>query len=514
METPDSGPVAGMLEHLTGKSRGSFSWITDATSETWLDRGGCLRAGPSAPAGARVLARLHRVGRSFDIEAAPGEQLWINRKPVEHATLRHGDMVEFGEDGPLSRFRVYDDRHRPPMGLGGVLTDAAAYLRSSRRPLPRRLGRALWSVPRRIATDMTLLFRTGVLLALVVLTVALALQYRADRRLREEIASGTAQVAALSDALADARREAIRPGDLAALEAELEQRLSSAADRLAQLETRSRAVTRVIAEASPSVVFLQGAYGLRHRESGQMLRHVLGPDGLPVMLPNGQPYLALEGTGPVAEAQFNGTGFLLKGSGLVVTNRHVAVPWGDGPSESDAMEPVMVRFIGYLPDSPAPGEVTLAAVSDRVDLALLRLSPVPGDRAGLVLAEAPPQPGDGVILIGYPTGLRSLLAQTGKAFLESLREDGATGFWEVAARLAEAGLIKPLASRGIVAQATETTVIYDAETTHGGSGGPVLNLRGEVMAVNTAILPEFGGANLGVPAAEIRALLAEVNTAN
>jgi len=45
-------------------------------------------------------------------------------------------------------------------------------------------------------------------------------------------------------------------------------------------------------------------------------------------------------------------------------------------------------------------------------------------------------------------------------------------------------------------------VVYDAETTHGGSGGPVLNLEGGVLAVNAAILPQFGGSNLGVPAAE------------
>ncbi len=48
-----------------------------------------------------------------------------------------------------------------------------------------------------------------------------------------------------------------------------------------------------------------------------------------------------------------------------------------------------------------------------------------------------------------------------------------------------------------------------AETTHGGSGGPMLNVDGRVVAVNTAILPEYGGFNLGVPAANIRALLVE-----
>ncbi len=74
-------------------------------------------------------------------------------------------------------------------------------------------------------------------------------------------------------------------------------------------------------------------------------------------------------------------------------------------------------------------------------------------------------------------------------------------------RLAEKGHIAPLASRGIVSQATPVTIVYDAETTHGGSGGPVLDIDGSVVAVNAAILPEYGGSNLGVPVAKVRTLL-------
>ncbi len=79
----------------------------------------------------------------------------------------------------------------------------------------------------------------------------------------------------------------------------------------------------------------------------------------------------------------------------------------------------------------------------------------------------------------------------------------------MAARLAEEGYVAPLASRGIVSQATPATIVYDAETTHGGSGGPVLDMNGDVVAVNAAILPEYGGSNLGIPAAKVRALLEE-----
>lgn len=68
-------------------------------------------------------------------------------------------------------------------------------------------------------------------------------------------------------------------------------------------------------------------------------------------------------------------------------------------------------------------------------------------------------------------------------------------------------MIGPLATVGVVGQVTSGSVVYDAETTHGGSGGPVLSLDGQVLAVNMAILPEFGGSNLGVPASEALRLL-------
>ncbi len=109
--------------------------------------------------------------------------------------------------------------------------------------------------------------------------------------------------------------------------------------------------------------------------------------------------------------------------------------------------------------------------------------------------------------MGYPTGLRAMLAQAGRSFVDELRNASETDFWAVAERLANAGLIAPLASRGIVGQASDTVIVYDAETTHGGSGGPVLNHLGQVVAVNTAILPEFGGSNLGVPVASLMDLV-------
>lgn len=508
---------AAALEHLTGPARGNVSWLTADTVDVRLlpDRRLSFSATVSDAVDDGVIARFHRTGGTYDIIATGQHPIWLNGRAVATEVLRYGDVIEFGETGPLSRYRLYDDRHRPSNTVGEMFGDAASYLRTSRRPWPRKLGYAVVELLRRLARETSVVFRALVLLSIAVLAWALYQQGRMDDAIRAELESGNLQIDAVASALSQARDEAIRPSDLSALQQDLALRLQTNAERLMALEARTGAGRRVVAQAAASVVFLQGAYSLRDRESGNMLRHVLGPDGVPVHLPNGQPFLSLTGTGPVAEVQFNGTGFVLADRGVLITNRHVAQPWGKGPGArlgTAEMEPVMTRFIGYFPGQPAPVTLSTLAVSDQVDLAVLAMGQRPGAVPGLTLAVEGPEPGEEVIVMGYPTGLMSLLAQSGTAFVQDLQAAGETGFWKVAERLAAAGLIAPLASRGIVGQATEATVVYDAETTHGGSGGPVLTLDGAVVAVNTAIMPEFGGSNLGVPARHIAALLASLDS--
>ena len=60
-----------------------------------------------------------------------------------------------------------------------------------------------------------------------------------------------------------------------------------------------------------------------------------------------------------------------------------------------------------------------------------------------------------------------------------------------------------------MAQVTGEFLVYDAATTQGGSGGPVLNTGGEVVAVNAAILPGYAGSNLGIPVAHLIKLMEE-----
>ncbi|MEP3332516.1 trypsin-like peptidase domain-containing protein [Sedimentitalea sp.] len=506
---------AAALEHLTGPMRGKLSWITARAVDVCLRPDKRLVFTETHPdeGNPDAIARFRRVGSTYEIEAVGTQPVWLNGKPLQSAALGYGDVIEFGETGPLSRFRLYDDSHGPGLTVGEILDDVLCYVRTSRRPLHRKLGFAAADLVRRLARDTSIFFRALVVLSLGLLAYTLYQQHRADQLIQARLETGTVQIDAVATALADARRESIRPADLAALQSELGERLTTNAERLRTLEARSGASRRVISTASPSVVFLQGGYSLRHKKTGEMLRHVVGQNGMPVHLPNGQPFLSLSGTGDIAEVQFNGTGFVLAGRDLLITNRHVAEPWGTGVrAGGEEIEPVMTRFIAYFPGQPTPVTLTVLAMSDSMDLAALTMdrgAEVPG----LEISQEAPAPGDEVIVMGYPTGLKSMLAQTGSTFVQELKEAGETGFWAVAGQLAAANLIAPLASRGIVGQATDVTVVYDAETTHGGSGGPVLNASGEVVAVNTAIIPEFGGSNLGVPAAHISSLIEALTTA-
>jgi S1-C subfamily serine protease len=244
-----------------------------------------------------------------------------------------------------------------------------------------------------------------------------------------------------------------------------------------------------------------------------MLRYQIDADGKPLFSLRGQPILTLEGEGEIARREFTGTAFLVNSRGALLTNRHVALPWEDDTSlealMAQGMEPVITRFRGYVPGNENAFPVELLKASESADLALLTCSEVIDDLPYLKLSERLPQAGDEVIVMGYPTGLRAMLAQTGDDFLAELQQDESLDFWDVAERLSKARFIRPLASRGIVGQLSAATVVYDADTTHGGSGGPVLDINGEAIAINTAIIPEYGGSNFGLPVAHARSLLVD-----
>ena len=310
----------------------------------------------------------------------------------------------------------------------------------------------------------------------------------------------------------------LTPEDLNTLRDQIDETLAANIGRLEVLEQSRKASARAIAAATPSVMFLQGSYAFREASTGRFLRYVAGPDGRPVADVRGNPGLTLEGEGPIAQKRYTGTGFLLARGGKVVTNRHIALPW-----ESDAnltvfggrgLQPEFIRFVAYLPGRVEALPVELVQASDDADVAVLAFTGASPQVPGLALSSIKLASGDNVIVMGYPTGLRAMLAQAGRTFVMKLREAGETDFWKVAERLSENSFIQPLASQGIVAKVTAATIVYDADTAKGGSGGPVMDSNGLVVGVNAAILPEYGGSNIGVPLQKLQQLLDLIEAGN
>ena len=360
---------------------------------------------------------------------------------------------------------------------------------------------------REFATKTSLWFRIVMVILAVLLVVTVLLSRHSlqlERRLEEEemLLRG---ISALLEG-ADGR-------DLSLEElAEIREEITQALARVEALEARTDAPARIVAEASRSVVLLQGAYGFAEPVSGRPLRFLgIGEAGLPLRDEHGNPLVGIGGNDPQLESFFTGTAFLVGEDDLLLTNRHVTRPWEYESAAqviiSEGLVPVMRRLIGFLPGLEEPLAVEPLAVSDTSDLAVIRCAGLNELVLPLALADESPSPGDEVIVLGYPAGIPALLARADDALVDELMADDELDFWGVTRRLSAAGHIAPLASRGIVAQVTPAALVYDAETTRGGSGGPVLDLDGRVVAITSAVITEFGGSNIAVPVVSSRELL-------
>ena len=430
-----------------------------------------------------------------------GHRVWLNGELVSNkARLASGDVLEIGPTGVLLRYCFYSGSTPSNRSLLDAFSDCIDCARYAQGPVTRRSGLFLANMLSEVTARTTFWFRFGVVAVLILFALSTAGLTHQNLKLNERLARDEALMADLSALLEQAERAALSRADFGTVRAELEDSLSASTERIAALEARSGATAQVIAGASESIVFLQGAYSFVEEGGARSLHYVVGPDGKPLVTSRG-PAVSLDGTGPLTEAPFTGSGFVVSSQGLIVTNRHVAVPWDNDERveryKRMGLVPVVHRFVGYLPRVDKPLEVTLMGASEEADVALLQIEAVPTHLRPLELSPVPPRPGDEVIVMGYPTGFHALLARTDAKYREALKNEE-LDFWAVAEKLANHGRISPLATRGIVGQITPDAIVYDAETAQGGSGGPVLGLDGKVFAINTAILREFGGSNLGV----------------
>jgi len=179
------------------------------------------------------------------------------------------------------------------------------------------------------------------------------------------------------------------------------------------------------------------------------------PEGSPLqdLFDNGNPNNG-EGEHAMREARSLGSGFIVDKSGLIVTNNHVI---------EDADE-----IFVYTQDNER-FEATLVGTDDKTDLAVLKVE-AKHDLPFVTFGDSDSaEVGDWVMAIGNPFGL-----------------GGSVTLGIVSAR-----------NRNINSGPYDAYIQTDAAINQGNSGGPLFDMDGHVVGINTAIISRTGGG-LGI----------------
>jgi hypothetical protein len=101
--------------------------------------------------------------------------------------------------------------------------------------------------------------------------------------------------------------------------------------------------------------------------------------------------------------------------------------------------------------------------------------------------------------MGYPTGLEAVIAKLNEAEQAFVEEQPGACSYATAERLSARKELRPTITGGFLWEVLPNILVYDARTTGGGSGGPLMDWSGKVIGVNFAHLEEFHALNYGIP---------------
>jgi DNA-binding response OmpR family regulator/S1-C subfamily serine protease len=286
---------------------------------------------------------------------------------------------------------------------------------------------------------------------------------------------------------------------------ELRRQLTQTTSRLSEIEGKSQAAEGVIRNFAPSVCLLHVSVAFNEKDSGKRVRYGgTDSDGSPLKDSDGNPVYTTEGRAPEVRADFFGTGFIV-GEGKIITNHHVVQPWWQNEELATAtqqgLEPVIAEMTAYFPGAENGISLGISQISQEADLALVHgdLSELQRPILKLDSRKEAAVSGESLISVGYATGLDAILARAGDETVKQIVKVSAGEPKLILAELAKRKLIRPLVTQGHIGDVLPDKIVYDAQTTSGGSGGPLLVNNGGVIGVTYAIVRGFGGSNFGIP---------------
>ena len=197
------------------------------------------------------------------------------------------------------------------------------------------------------------------------------------------------------------------------------------------------------------------------------------------------PLTSLFGGGGSQTEQSAGTGIILTGDGLVMTNRHV-VPSGTTSVSitlSDGTVYDNVKVLGRTSDS------------DSLDVAFLRIQDTKGKslKPAKIGDSSKVKVGDSVVAIGNALG----------QFQNTVTSGIISGYGRS---------LQASASDGSSTENLDDLFQTDAAINEGNSGGPLVNLDGQVIGMNTALASDSQSIGFAIPINDLSGLIDSVKS--
>jgi S1-C subfamily serine protease len=180
-----------------------------------------------------------------------------------------------------------------------------------------------------------------------------------------------------------------------------------------------------------------------------------------------------------------GTGIIISSDGLIITNRHV-VPAGTtsvSVTLSDGTELPNVQVVGRTSDS------------DSLDIAFLKITDAKGHKLtpAVIGDSSKVQVGDSVVAIGNALG----------QFQNTVTAGIISGFGRQ---------VQASDSTGASSENLDDLFQTDAAINEGNSGGPLVNLNGQVIGINTAIASNSQNVGFAIPINDVAGLIKQVES--